>query len=108
VTQPPSVTSSGMIWGAALINVNHSTSTAGYPAPQLTLYGLLPSGLRFTDHGDGLASISGSPEFTLSDVPDIFEFWKTLYNSTTASVTATNSAGRCTRTITLNTFPWVR
>lgn len=36
-------------------------TTAGFPVPALTVIGTLPDGLAFTDHGDGSASISGTP-----------------------------------------------
>jgi len=36
-------------------------SASGNPAPALTLSGPLPDGLTFTDHGDGTASIAGTP-----------------------------------------------
>jgi hypothetical protein len=33
----------------------------GLPVPDLSLAGALPSGVSFTDHGDGTASLSGTP-----------------------------------------------
>lgn len=33
----------------------------GLPAPDLSLTGALPSGVGFTDHGDGTATLSGTP-----------------------------------------------
>lgn len=37
-------------------------TTTGVPAPDLTVEGELPAGVTFVDHGDGTASLSGSPE----------------------------------------------
>lgn len=34
---------------------------AGYPVPALAESGTLPSGLTFTDHGNGTADIAGTP-----------------------------------------------
>ena len=36
-------------------------TTAGYPAPALTEVGSLPTGVSFTDNGNGTATISGTP-----------------------------------------------
>jgi len=40
---------------------SYQVTTTGYPAPSITESGTLPSGLTFTDHGDGTAAISGTP-----------------------------------------------
>ena len=36
-------------------------STSGLPAAALTESGTLPSGMTFTDNGNGTASLSGTP-----------------------------------------------
>jgi hypothetical protein len=40
---------------------NFTVTTMGLPAPDLSLTGALPSGIGFTDNGDGTASLSGMP-----------------------------------------------
>ena len=39
-----------------------AVTTSGTPAPALTLSGALPAGVAFTDHGDGTASLAGTPD----------------------------------------------
>jgi large repetitive protein len=56
----------------AITSVNHTTFTvgsagsftvasSGYPTPSLSESGALPSGVTFTDNGNGTASLSGTP-----------------------------------------------
>jgi hypothetical protein len=104
VNQAPSFTSGDTIWGTVFVNVNRQITTTGYPAPQITLSGQLPSGLRLTDLGNGIATISGRPEPTIAGISNPFDLYKLLYDSVTVSVTATNSSGSSTQTITLNIF----
>ncbi len=40
---------------------NFTLTATGLPLPDLSLAGALPSGVSFTDHGDGSASLSGVP-----------------------------------------------
>jgi hypothetical protein len=104
VNQAPSFTSGDTIWGTVLINVDLQITTTGYPAPQITLSGTLPSGLHLTDHGNGTATISGRPEPSFAGISSPFGLYKLLYDSVTVSVTATNSSGSSTQTIALNIF----
>ena len=67
--------------GAALRRTVRAT---GYPAPALTESGPLPSGLTFTDHGNGTAAIAGTPAAGS----------RGRYRVT---ITATNTAGTATR-----------
>ena len=55
ITSPESVTFSAGNAGAFEV-----TST-GYPTPALTETGTLPSGVTFSDNGDGTATLSGNP-----------------------------------------------
>jgi Putative Ig domain len=41
--------------------VNHIIASKGYPVPALTESGSLPTGLTFTDKGNGTAAITGTP-----------------------------------------------
>ena len=61
VDQEPSVTS-GEQAGFTLGQPGSFTiTTTGYPAAALQVNGVLPVGLRMTDNGDGIATISGTP-----------------------------------------------
>jgi hypothetical protein len=63
-------------------------TTIGYPAPALTESGPLPAGLSFTDHGNGTATITGTPApGTRGRYP--------------ITVTATNHSGTARQTFTL-------
>jgi tricorn protease-like protein len=65
-------------------------TAAGYEKPALTLSGPLPSGLTFTDNGNGTATLSGTPD-GVSNV-----------GVQTLTVTATNSHGVATQAFTVN------
>ena len=41
---------------------SYAVSTSGYPIPSLTQPGSLPSGLSFTDNGNGTGTIFGTPD----------------------------------------------
>jgi len=61
VTQPPAITSAnhtGLVAGSA---GNFAVTTTGVPAAALSESGALPSGVTFTDNGDGTASLGGTP-----------------------------------------------
>ena len=65
-----------------------AVTTSGTPAPALTLSGALPAGVAFTDHGDGTASLAGTPDAgTAGTYPLQF--------------TATSAAGTATQEFTL-------
>ncbi|MCW2494140.1 IPT/TIG domain-containing protein [Jatrophihabitans sp.] len=64
-----------------------AVTTSGYPNPTITDTGL-PKGVTFTDHGDGTATIAGSPSATGA-------------NSFTDKLTATNSIGTAQETVTI-------
>ena len=63
-------------------------TTTGYPAPSLTKTGALPSGVTFTDNGNGTATISGNPRATAGGT----------YIDT---ITAKNNQGTVTQAFTL-------
>jgi hypothetical protein len=89
---PPTFTSTDQATFAELTNGSFTAQTTGNPDAGLSIQqGSLPSGLSFTDNGDGTATISGAPD---------------LNQVGTHSVTlqATNLAGTVTQrlAITLN------
>ncbi|MDQ1741215.1 MAG: large repetitive protein, partial [Pseudonocardiales bacterium] len=69
------------------------TTTAGYPvATTITKTGALPSGVSFTDNGDGTATLSGTPAAgTAGSYP--------------LTITATNAAGNRQQSFTLTVTP---
>jgi hypothetical protein len=84
VNEAPEITSaSNTIFSAGSPNA-FLVTTAGFPKPTLTESGTLPSGVTFTDNGDGTATLSGTP--TLGEVG--------TYNFT---LTAKNSQGSVTQ-----------
>ena len=56
-----------VIWSAALatFNINEASSfevmSTGKPVPKLSVQGELPTGVTFTDKGDGTATLAGTP-----------------------------------------------
>jgi PKD repeat protein len=65
-----------------------TVTTTGHPAPRITKTGQLPPGVRFTDNGDGTATISGTPAKAAAG----------MYQLT---LTATNINGTATQAFTL-------
>jgi putative cofactor-binding repeat protein len=61
VRQAPAITSSAattfVVGGAGTFGV----TATGFPTPTLTLTGALPSGVTFTDNGNGTATLAGTP-----------------------------------------------
>jgi len=60
VTQAPTFTSPNSATFVAGSAGSFTVTTTGYPAPTLSESGALPSGVTFTDHGDGTASLGGA------------------------------------------------
>ena len=94
VTKVPAVSSANhttfVIGSAGNFTV---TTTAGYPvATTITETGSLPSGVSFTDNGDGTATLSGTPASgTAGSYP--------------LTITAANSAGSSQQSFTLTVQP---
>ncbi len=65
-----------------------AVTTSGTPAPALTLSGALPAGVVFTDHGDGTASLAGTPDAGTAGTYPL-------------QLTATSAAGTATQEFTL-------
>jgi Putative Ig domain len=61
VPEAPTITSPSTATFSTGVAGNYAITTTGYPAATITESGTLPSGLTFTDNGDGTGSISGTP-----------------------------------------------
>jgi hypothetical protein len=61
VGQAPAITSASSTSFTAGTAGTFSITTSGFPAPSLTESGALPSGVTFTDNGNGTAKFSGTP-----------------------------------------------
>jgi hypothetical protein len=68
--------------------MNRVIASSGYPVPALTESGSLPTGLAFTDTGNGTAAIAGTPS-----AESIGHY--------TITVTTANGLGTASHTITL-------
>jgi hypothetical protein len=80
VNGAPTFTSDDFAEFAEGTSGSFTVTTDAYPIPTFSLSGSLPSGMTFTDNGDGTATISGTPATGSSD----------LYSFT---ITASNSVG---------------
>ncbi|HEV2885498.1 MAG TPA: putative Ig domain-containing protein, partial [Jatrophihabitans sp.] len=94
VTKKPAITSGNsatfVIGTAGSFTV---TTTAGYPvATTITETGTLPSGVSFTDNGDGTATLAGTPAAGTD-------------GSYPLTITASNSAGSTLQSFTLTVVP---
>jgi hypothetical protein len=61
-TQSPSITSASSTSFVVGTAGSFTVTTTGNPAPAITESGKLPSGVTFTDNGNGTATISGTPK----------------------------------------------
>ncbi|MGO9976117.1 MAG: Ig domain-containing protein [Solirubrobacteraceae bacterium] len=58
---PPLITSAPATTFAPGTAGSFTVTTTGFPTPSVQLIGILPAWLSFVDHGDGTATISGTP-----------------------------------------------
>ena len=58
---PPSITSSNSAAFAEGSAGSFTVTTTGYPTASLSESGALPTGVTFTDNGDGTATLTGTP-----------------------------------------------
>ncbi|HKF03120.1 MAG TPA: hypothetical protein VKB49_12450, partial [Candidatus Sulfotelmatobacter sp.] len=58
---PPAITSSNSVGFTIGTPGSFSVTTTGTPTPSLTETGALPSGVTFTDNGNGTATLGGTP-----------------------------------------------
>ncbi len=61
VNQAPAITSANTATFSQATAGSFTVTTTGYPAPAITETGALPSGMTFTDNGNGTATLSGTP-----------------------------------------------
>jgi hypothetical protein len=61
VGTPPAITSASSTSFDTTVTGSFTVSSTGSPTPALTESGRLPSGLRFTDKGNGTATLAGAP-----------------------------------------------
>ncbi|MCC7125184.1 MAG: putative Ig domain-containing protein [Acidobacteria bacterium] len=61
VRQAPAITSANTTTFAQGAPGTFTITTTGYPRPTIVLTGALPSGVTFTDNGNGTATIAGTP-----------------------------------------------
>ncbi|HUY96392.1 MAG TPA: putative Ig domain-containing protein, partial [Verrucomicrobiae bacterium] len=66
IDEPPTITSGGSatFTAGAPGSVTVTTNATAYPVPALSESGALPSGVTFTDNGDGTATLAGTPAAT--------------------------------------------
>jgi YVTN family beta-propeller protein len=93
-TQEPVFTSASVTTAAFGVPFTFTITTTGYPAPKITRTGGLPSGARFTNNGDGTATISGTPR-------------KSAAGTYPLRLTATNKAGTATQAFTVIVTKWL-
>src|SRR4029453_18155440 len=61
VVQAPAITSASAATFSLGAAGSFTVTTTGGPAPTLTASGTLPAGVTFVDHGDGTATLGGTP-----------------------------------------------
>ena len=61
VNEAPAITSSSSTTFTVATAGTFTVTTRGFPKPTLTKTGTLPSGVSFTDNGNGTATLSGTP-----------------------------------------------
>jgi hypothetical protein len=61
VDQPAAITSTNATTFVTGQAGSFAVTTTGFPAPSLSASGALPSGVTFTDNGDGTATLGGTP-----------------------------------------------
>jgi hypothetical protein len=84
----PAITSANAATSIVGTPFSATVTTTGEPAPALTETGALPSGITFTDNGNGTATIGGTAA-------------KGSGGSYPITITATNSSGTATQAFTL-------
>ncbi|HEY3607596.1 MAG TPA: putative Ig domain-containing protein, partial [Pseudonocardiaceae bacterium] len=85
---PPTIISGATATSIVGAAFNFSVATTGAPTPAITESGALPTGLTFTDRGDGTATITGTPASGTG-------------GSYPLTLTATSTAGTASQSVTL-------
>ena len=78
IDQPAAITSASSATFVIGSHGSFTVDTVGFPAPALSTTGALPSGVRFSDNGDGMATLSGTPTAGTSGV---YNFSITAHNA---------------------------
>ncbi|WP_295118529.1 S-layer family protein [uncultured Leifsonia sp.] len=81
----PVITSTSALTGVVGQPQSSTLTATGYPVPSFALLGTPPAGLTLADHGDGTATLTGTPTAPAGDY--------------TLTVSATNAAGTTTQSI---------
>lgn len=102
IDEAPKITSSNVISGSGLSNMNAKITATGYPVPKITLSGTLEEGLSFATSNDGVATISGTPIPNQGDVLNPIGVLKhDIIDTNTVTITATNSSGVVTQSLVI-------
>jgi YVTN family beta-propeller protein len=99
VTQAPVFTSGPAATAAYGSRFSFTVTTTGDPAPTISRTGRLPSGLRFTDHSNGTATISGTPRNAAAGVHSLTLTARNKYGTATQAFTLTVTRGPAIRKI---------
>ncbi|MGO9752880.1 MAG: beta strand repeat-containing protein, partial [Solirubrobacteraceae bacterium] len=86
VSAPPKITSAATTTGTENTALSFAVKTTGYPTPTISESGALPAGVTFTSNTNGTATIAGTP---------------TASGTFTLTLTAKNSLGTATQTLTI-------
>lgn len=68
---PPQITSANSTTFTVGQPSSFTVTTTGSPVPTITESGILPTGINFVDHGDGTATLSGTPAVSTGGVYEI-------------------------------------
>jgi Calcineurin-like phosphoesterase/PEGA domain len=90
VQTPPAITSAASTSFTTNVAGSFTVTTTGSPTPSLSESGVLPTGVSFTDNGNGTATLAGTA---------------TSQSASTFTMTASNAAGSVQQTFTLNVLP---
>ena len=89
VTHAPAFTSGAAATAAYGARFSFTVTTTGFPAPKITRTDWLPAGVRFTDNGDGTATISGTPRKAAAGVYPLTLTARNKYGTATQAFTLT-------------------
>jgi YVTN family beta-propeller protein len=103
VTRAPAFTSSPATTAAYGARFSFTVTTTGSPPPRITRTGRLPSGVRFTDHANGTALISGTPRKAAAGVYPLTLTARNKYGAATQAFTLT-----VTRAPAIHKIPTIR
>lgn len=95
VDEAPAITSPNSTTFTVSAAASFTVMTTGFPAPALTETGALPSGITFTDNGNGTGTLSGTP------APGSLG----TYNITFTATNAVGAPATQAFTLTVNTAP---